>query len=294
MNIIVFGGAGFVGSHVADALSEAGHRVSLFDLRPSPYLRKGQKMVQGDMLDPAVVDRAVKGHDAVYNFAGYADIETARHKPLETIRANILANGLLLEACRQARVKRYVFASSLYVYSAAGSFYRASKQACEAYIQAYRREYGLRYTILRFGSLYGPRSDARNGIRRLVEKAVKEGKLVYGGDGEETREYIHVQDAALSAVDVLGKAYEDQSLVLTGQQPMKVRDFLAMIREELGGKLKISFRPEKASDLHYRITPYSFTPQEAKKLVRNHYVDLGQGVLSLIREVHAEKAGGGR
>jgi UDP-glucose 4-epimerase len=93
-------------------------------------------------------------------------------------------------------------------------------------------------------------------------------------------------------VDALGKTYEDQCLVLTGQQPMKVRDFLAMLREELGGKLKVSFRPEKASDLHYRVTPYSFTPKEGKKLVRNHYVDLGQGVLSLIRDIAGKESRG--
>lgn len=286
---IVFGGSGFLGSHVADALLDRGHRVTIYDLRPSLYLRKGQSMIAGDILDADAVEKAVRGHDAVYNFAGHADIESAREKPLDTIRANILGNGVILEACRKAGVRRYVFASTVYVYSQAGSFYRASKQACEAYIEGYRQVYGLPYTILRFGSLYGPRSDRRNGIHRLLEEAVLRKKIVYPGDGEELREYIHVRDAAHCSVDILTKPYEDECVIITGQQAMRVKDLLAMVREMLGDKVSVRFSPgarPSAAGVHYRITPYSFVPKEGKKLVRTHYVDMGQGLLSLMGEFY--------
>ncbi len=290
MKVVVFGGSGFLGSHVADALTEAGHSVTIYDLRPSPYLRKGQDMVVGDILDAPAVRRVMKGQDAAYNFAGFADIEAARTQPLETIRLNILGNGILLEEAARAKLKRFIFASTVYVYSEAGSFYRASKQACEAYIESYRQVYGLPYTILRFGSLYGPRADERNGIFTFLKNAVEKKKIVYWGTGEEIREYIHVKDAALCSVDILDKSFQDACVIVTGNQPMKVRDLLTMIREVLRGKVEVQYKPGSRpalGDLHYAITPYSFVPKEGKKLIRTHYTDLGQGLLTVLAEIHA-------
>jgi UDP-glucose 4-epimerase len=292
MKIVVFGGSGFVGSHVADALTAAGHAVTVFDLRPSPYLGKKQEMVIGDVLNEKSVREVVKGKDLVYNFAGFADIESAQDHPLETIRANILGNGIVLEAARREKVKRYLFASTIYVYSDSASFYRASKQACEAYIDAYQKVFKLPYTILRFGSLYGPRAGQHNGIAGFLRQAMKKKKIVYWGTGEEVREYIHVQDAARCCVDVLSREFENAAVILTGAQPIKVRDLLVMIREIMNNKVRLEFRPgsrPELSDVHYTITPYSFVPKEGKKLVRTHYMDLGQGLLSLLGEFYAEQ-----
>lgn len=288
MKVIVFGGSGFLGSHAADALSEAGHRVTLFDLKPSPHLRKGQAMKVGDVLDEKAVEAAVRGQDAVFNFAGFADIEAAQSHPLETVRANIQGNVVLLEACRKARVKRYLFASTMYVYGDAASYYRASKRACEDYIECASRLHGLSYTILRFGSLYGPRADARNGVHGFLRQALEKGRIVHWGTGDELREYIHVRDAAQCCVDALDKKFADACLILTGVQPMRIRDLLAMIREMTRGKTKVQFRKGSRPDLsalHYTTTPYAFVPKEAKKLVRSHYVDLGQGLLSAMEDI---------
>src|SRR5437016_14316560 len=100
MRVAVFGGAGFLGSHVADALSQAGHAVTVFDVKPSPYLRPDQLGVVGDILDADRVVAAVKGCDIVYNFGGIADIEEANARPLDTVRINVLGNTVLLEAAR--------------------------------------------------------------------------------------------------------------------------------------------------------------------------------------------------
>jgi UDP-glucose 4-epimerase len=288
MKITLFGGSGFVGGHVAEALHDAGHRVRVFDLKPSSRLRPGQEMIRGDILDEKAVARAVAGQDAVFNFAGFADIEAAQSHPLETIRLNVLGNGILLEACRRAKVKRYLFASTMYVYGGMASFYRASKLSCEAYIEAYQRIYGLPYTILRFGSLYGPRADERNGIYGFLHQALTKKSITYWGDGEEIREYIHVRDAAESCVDALAKKHENACLILTGHQSMKIRDLLAMIREILGNKVRLIYKSRSRPDLrelHYRMTPYAYLPQEARKLVRSHYVDLGQGLLGALDDV---------
>ena len=103
---------------------------------------------------------------------------------------------MILEACRQAGVQRYVFASSLYVYGKSGGFYRCSKQACELYIENYQAMHNLPYTILRYGSLYGPRSDRRNAINRFVYEALSTGGITYYGAPTALREYVHVEDAS--------------------------------------------------------------------------------------------------
>ena len=89
MKAIVFGGSGFLGSHVADALTRAGYETAVFDLRESPYLQKGQEMIVGNILDKKAVGKAVTGCDVVYNFAGVTDIEEAPKKPIETVENNI-------------------------------------------------------------------------------------------------------------------------------------------------------------------------------------------------------------
>ena len=282
---IVFGGAGFLGSHVADALSDSGHDVVIFDRKASAYRRDDQEEIVGDILDEDAVSDAVVGRDVVYNFAGIADIEQARDNPVDTVRYNVLGNTVMLEAARRHRVKRFLFASSVYVYSEHGSFYRNSKQACELLIDSYQRVHGLDYTILRYGSLYGPRSDARNGVYRILRQAVEEGRIDHAGTGEEVREYIHVEDAARLSVAALDEEFANEHVVLTGHQAMKVHDLLVMVAEMLGGDVTVNYLPA-TSEEHYVVTPYTFRPRVGRKLIANSYLDLGQGLLHTVAAVH--------
>lgn len=284
MRVVVFGGGGFLGSHVADALSDAGHRVTVFDLRPSQWIRADQAMVTGSILDVDAVDAAVAGADAVYNFAGIADIDEAKGRPVDTVQANVLGSTIVADACANQSVARYLFASSVYVYSQFGSFYRASKQASELITAAYEEVRGLGYTILRYGSLYGPRSDERNGIHRLVHAALTDKVIEYGGTGDEVRDYIHVEDAARLSVEALAPEYENEHVVLTGPQSMRIGDLLQLIAEMLGD-VEVRY-VEPTSSEHYTITPYSFRPRVARKLVTSSYHDLGQGVLALVGDLH--------
>lgn len=114
---VVFGASGFLGSHVADALSTAGYQVRLFDQSPSPYLKPDQEMIVGDIMDLDQVIAAAKGAAVVYNFAAIADIDEAHNKPIATATINVMGNMHVLEAARLAGVRRYIFASSVYVYS---------------------------------------------------------------------------------------------------------------------------------------------------------------------------------
>ncbi len=292
MNILVTGGSGFLGSHVSDALSDAGHSVKIVDIRESPYLRPDQEMCVGDLMDMDHMESCLRGMDVVYHFAGIADIDECKLRPVDTAKFNILGTVQILEACRKTGVRRFVFASSAYVYSDSGYFYRSSKQACESFIENYAELYDLKYTCLRYGSLYGPRADERNSIYKLILQAVEEGKITYRGTGEELREFIHVQDAAQSSVHVLDKKFENSYITLTGKEKMRYSVLLEMIKEMLGNRIEIEIVPSNRK-AHYRITPYNFSPKLGMKLTNNPHVDMGQGLLQCIGEIfesiHSEK-----
>lgn len=282
--VLVLGGSGFLGSHVADALSQSGYRIRILDRVCSPYLRSDQEMIIGDLLDDSVLDKAVAGCDLVYNFAAIADLDEAQTRLFDTVMVNVLGNVQVLEACRRHSVQRYVYASTVYVYSREGGFYRCSKQAAEHYVEEYQRTYGLDYTVLRYGSLYGPRSDHHNGLWRVVKRALETGKICYEGSPEAMREYIHVEDAARASVAALDDEFRNQHVVLTGQEPMRVMDLLKMLAEILGMPQAVEF-VESDHAGHYIRTPYAYQPKLGRKYVPPMHVDLGQGLLQLIGEI---------
>lgn len=284
---IILGASGFLGSHVADALTDNGYQVTLFDIKESPYIKEGQTQVLGDILDQESVDKAIEGHDFVYHMAGIADIDECYQKPVDTVRFNILGTTHVLSSCIKNDVKRLIFASSAYVYSESGSFYRVSKQSCENLIEAYNEKYGLEYVILRYGSLYGPRSDRRNSLYRICEDALTNHEIDYGGTGEEKREFIHVYDASKMSVQVLEEEFKNQNIMLTGADRINYKDLLLMVSEILHDKVKINFK-ERKSGTHYKQSPYSFSPKFAKKLTLNARVDLGQGLLNLMSDIHGK------
>jgi UDP-glucose 4-epimerase len=287
MRVVVFGGSGFLGSHVADALSADGHDVVIYDIRKSPYLLPGQTMFVGDILDVASVEKAVQGCDVIYNFAGIADIDECADRPVDAVKYNIMGNTIALEAARKADIKRFIFASSVYVYSESGAIYSSSKRACELFIEDYQRLYGLPYTIARYGSLYGERASGWNSIHRLIREALSTGKITYYGSGDELREWIHVKDAARLSVQILQPEFENQHIILAGNQLMKYRELLEMIREIIGSKAEIVYKP-KQRVAHYKLTPYSFSPKLGRKLTINPHIDLGQGILMYIAEIHSD------
>lgn len=186
----VVGGSGFLGSHVADKLSDAGIAVRVYDRGRSRWLRPDQEMIVGDILDVERLTEAITGSNVVYNFAAVADLNDALNKPVETAQVNVLGTVNVLEACRVHSVRRFVYASTVYVYSREGGFYRCSKQAAESYVEEYQRAFDLDFTILRYGSLYGPRADASNGLYRIVRDALMRGSISYDGNPESIREYI--------------------------------------------------------------------------------------------------------
>ena len=285
-NVLVIGGSGFMGSHTADVLSEDGNIVSILDKVSSPWLRSDQTMIVGDTMDSDILESSMKDVDCVYYFAGIADIGEAKSNPYKTIEINIMGLTKVLEAAVKNNVKQFIYASTMYVYSSHGSFYRASKQAAEIIIEAYQENYGIDFVFLRYGSLYGPRSQDWNGIKGFAQQVIKTGVLEYSGNGSEVREYIHVLDAAKLSVKALQEEYSNRAVTITGQQSMKVSDMFSMIFEIEGKEVDINYLDEHKGSSHYGNTPYRYTPKTSMKIIPTEFVDLGQGLLDIVEEIH--------
>jgi UDP-glucose 4-epimerase len=248
-------------------------------------------MVVGDVTDAAAVRAAIQGCDYVYHLAALADLNAAKSRPLDTVQINIGGTLNILEACRAEGVKRLVFASTVYVYSREGSFYRCSKQACEGYVEEYQRVFGLPFTVLRYGSLYGLRTDASNGIYRYLKQAIASGELRYDGSPDDLRSYIHVTDAAVLSAEALRDDFANQHLVLTGPDAMKMDDVFKMMGEILGKRVQVKFGTaggEQSMKGHYSVTPYTYTPKPGRKVIANPHVDIGQGILQVVESIHRE------
>lgn len=284
MNILVTGGAGFLGSYVVDELLRRGHRVRILDRKPSPW-RDDVETIVADIADAAAVDGAVAGCEAVFHFAGQADLNDSIRDPRQTMTLNVIGTLNIAEAAVRHGVRRFVLASSAYVFSHKGGFYGVSKKSCELMIEEYSKQFGLAHTIIRYGSVYGERADAGNRIYRLLRQALAEGRIDFAGDGNEEREYIHGRDAARLSADILDERYANTHVILTGVERMSYRDLLLYVREIMNERVELHFGDAEYHG-HYVRTPYSFSPTVGVKLVANPCVDFGQGILECLETLH--------
>lgn len=287
--VLVVGGSGFLGSHVADELTEKGYEVTIFDQKKSTWINDNQKFIESDLLDREHVIKSLEGFNFVIHFAGIADIGESKEKPLETIETNIIGTANLLEGCRKNKIEKFIFASSVYVFSKYGSFYGKSKQACELLIEEYQNEFNLDYIHVRYGSLYGPRAQEWNGLKKYISEIIKNKQIDFSGNGEEKREYIHVKDAAIMTASLLESDEKNIAVNITGHQVISTLDLFKLIFEVLQLEEKINLSKESNVVSHYKISPYSFQPKESKKLVPKKFIDIGQGVLEIIHEIEDSK-----
>jgi len=287
--VLVVGGSGFLGSHVADELTEKGYEVTIFDQKKSTWINDNQKFIESDLLDREHLIKSLEGFNFVIHFAGIADIGESKEKPLETIETNIIGTANLLEGCRKNKIEKFIFASSVYVFSKYGSFYGKSKQACELLIEEYQNEFNLDYIHVRYGSLYGPRAQEWNGLKKYISEIIKNKQIDFSGNGEEKREYIHVKDAAIMTASLLESDEKNIAVNITGHQVISTLDLFKLIFEVLQLDEKINLSKESKVVSHYKISPYSFQPKESKKLVPKKFIDIGQGVLEIIHEIEDSK-----
>lgn len=226
MNILVTGGAGFIGSHLVDALIDAGYAVTIID-----NLSTGSK----DNVNPQAVfynadirDRQAMAEifsqgkfDIVFHEAAQTLVPYSMEHPAEDAELNVMGLLSILDQCRAHGVQKFIFSSSAAVYGdnqhvpiketepvCPTSFYGLTKIAAEKYIQLYHDIFGLPYAILRYSNVYGERqgSHGEGGVVYVFSKALAQGKeLTIFGDGEQTRDFIYVKDivrANIAAMDM--------------------------------------------------------------------------------------------
>ena len=117
----------------------------------------------------------------------------------------------------------------------------------------------------------------------------KKGFVEYSGNGSEIREYIHVLDAANLSIKALEDEYKNRAITITGQQSIKIADMLAMIFEIAGKKFNVKYSIKNTKTFHYGNTPYRYVPKSSMKVIPKEFIDLGQGLLDIIEEVHNNK-----
>ena len=232
MPSLVTGGAGFIGSHLVDALVERGDEVVILDdlstgrrENLTTALEHGAELVEGDVTDPATVSELVEGRrpGAIFQLAAQIDVRVSVSDPVFDLGVNVGGSINLLEAARRAEVGRFVLASTGGAIYGEGSDrdlpldetaeclpdapYGQSKYAAEGYLSLYERLYGLSTAALRLGNVYGPRQDplGEAGVVAIFCGALLEGRTpkVFG-DGDQTRDYVYVADiveAMLAAGD---------------------------------------------------------------------------------------------
>lgn len=288
MNILVIGGNGFVGKHLVKHLVVRKHNVRVLDLKKTKYstidIQKKVDQIIGDYSSKVSLEKAIKKIDIVYHLAGLSDLNDTLRKPAETAEKNIIGTIKILQACVKSKVKRFIFASTIYVNSSQGGFYKCSKIAAESYIREFSKLYGLKFTILRYGSIYGPGADASNGVYRLIKKAINNKFVDYEGDPDTIREYVHVEDVARASIEVIKKDYINQHINISGLNSIKIDDFIKIILETLNVKKKILYKKKKQIG-HYVRTPYSFEDNLGIKLNIPLSIDFGQGILQMINQL---------
>ena len=284
MKIILLGGSGFIGSHVADALSRKGHKVTIFDKKKSKWLRRDQKMIVGNIFNYNELENAIRNNKIVYNFAALSDLDQARHEPLLCAKVNILGTVQALNLCHKYKIRRFIHASSIYATSSQGGFYSCSKRASEDYLVEFNKSYKLNYTILRFGSVYGPRSDKNNGIRIILDKAISQRKIIYMGNKKAVRKYINVLDVARACVEILKSRYENKCIILTGQKTIKITELLKFLAKILNINSQIIYKDEKGNTGHYIKTPNSYKAKKGRRLLLKSKINFHDGLLRLIQD----------
>ena len=274
MNIGVIGGSGFIGSHVVDKLIEAGHEVTIFDIK-KPH-REDVTHIHIDITDFSKTVVALTGHyDVMYHLAAVADVNDVYSNPVEATQANIMGVVNVLETTKRNNIGRVILASTDWVYELAdeaeegSSFYvgRANhlysshKLAAELLCYSYQRMYGQNFTVLRYGIPYGPRARGGTVLAAFVKRAFDGEALTIFGEGDQFRNFIYVEDLAEGNVAALGDAAINQTYNLEGKRPITVREVAETVRE-LVGNADIECKEARPGDFPGRAATYEKAKRE--------------------------------
>jgi len=248
MRVLVTGGAGFMGSHLAASLILEKHRVTVIDNLSHGhrhYVPVRAKFVQKDLVKDDI-EKDLEGVETIFHFAADPDVRSSVD-PSSSFNNNLVATFRLLEACRKSSVKHVLFASSSAVYGEAKklptpenylcqpvSNYGASKLGGEAFVTGYAACYGMKASILRFANIFGEHS-AHGVMHDFYHKLKRNSKkLEILGDGRQEKSYLHVGDAVSAALTVWQKQKEPLGIYNTGsRKKIKVKDIAKKMCKEL-------------------------------------------------------------
>lgn len=275
MNILVTGGAGFIGSHLVHMLLEQGHAIRVLDNLSSGkpeslgIHRGAVELIVGDVRDGDSVARAAQGSDAIIHLAAMVSVVQSVEQPRLCYENNLIGTLNVLDAARQSDIQRVVLASTCAVYgdteklpvseadpTAPVSPYAATKLAAEQACQLYSRLYGVETVALRFFNVYGPRQDPASPYAAVVPRfiaALRSGQqpTIYG-DGLQTRDFIAVSDIARAlwtatiAPDIAGEVFN----VGRGESH-SVLDLVEALGELMGVDVQPHFAPARAGEVRH-------------------------------------------
>jgi UDP-glucose 4-epimerase len=284
MKCLVTGGLGFIGSHLVDELIKKNYKVTIIDKNsPKKKLNEKIKFIKTDLLNEKKIEKAIKYQDIVFHFGGLSGINESISEPLKTAEYNIIGTIKLLKFSLKYKINRFIFASSVYVNSEQGSFYKSSKRAAEDFIEEYHKKYKLDFTILRFGTVYGTRASRENTIDKIINLAIKKKKIIYKGNKRNIREFINVKDAAKATLKVINKKYANKYIQITGNKKTSVVNALKIIKNELGLNTRIVYDNRKEEG-HYIKSPETFKIKKAKKINLGKNIPFNLGIREIIRE----------
>ncbi|WP_137820067.1 NAD-dependent epimerase/dehydratase family protein [Pseudomonas sp. 2FG] len=274
--ILVTGGAGFIGSHLVDALLAKGYAVRVLDNlstgKPGnlPLENPALELIVGDVADAALVLRAVAGCQAVVHLAAVASVQASVDDPVSTHQSNFVGTLNVCEAMRQHGVKRVLFASSAAVYGNNGEGqaidedtpkapltpYAVDKLGSEQYLDFYRRQHGLEPAIFRFFNIFGPRQDPSSPysgvISIFIERAQQGLPITVFGDGEQTRDFVYVGDLVGLLLQALELPTLEGGAVNVGlNRATSLNQLLAEIAGVLGGLPQVSHVAARAGDIRH-------------------------------------------
>ncbi|WP_434627821.1 NAD-dependent epimerase/dehydratase family protein [Pseudomonas sp. Z1-29] len=274
--VLITGGAGFIGSHLTDALLANGHSVRILDDLSTgkrsnlPLDNPAVELIEGDVADAALVARAMAGCSAVAHLAAVASVQASVDDPVRTHQSNFIGTLNVCEAMRQAGVKRVLFASSAAVYGNNGEGqsidedtskapltpYASDKLASEFYLDFYRRQHDLEPVMFRFFNIYGPRQDPSSPYSGVIsifsERAQKGLPISVFGDGEQTRDFVYVEDLVQVLVQAIEKPEVQAGAVNVGwNQATTLKQMLQALADVVGDLPAISYGPARSGDIRH-------------------------------------------
>ncbi len=300
MNILVTGGAGFIGSHTVDAARQAGHTVRVLDNLSTGTLANlpaDVDLLEGDVTESATIERALQGCDAVIHLAALVSVPQSLQEPVETYHVNTTGTVGLLEAARRAGIRRVVLASTCAVYGDLPGRkteespvqplvpYAASKRMAEQWLQLYAVAYGMETVVLRYFNVYGPRQRADSPysgvIARWCDAAIAGEHCRIFGDGNQTRDFVSVHDVAranLLAATGDAFAWGEIYQVATGRSTTLngVLDALASVSPQ---PLQRSYEAPRAGDIIHS----AGSSDKLQRLGWQPTVTLAEGLAELVQ-----------